>query len=382
MKKHISVAMCFLLIIAAVPGCSPFRRTANGKGILLHETPQTYVLTGDDAIMRMPTVILYENGNARLSQPPVSSLALFGTGRYEVAGDELTVSHGENASATFIISDGGDTLTLKSATVGFTKTGAIYRYRPNEKYLRRYRKIAGEKLTIQRLQELAKKAQNLAVVDFESYAHVDIDPDYHVFDVEGLYTLRVIFDAAGGTSCTVERNSSGDTFPLHLNGSTGLVFDEFLGIVSVPDFKARKWLDYFGDENMPWDKSIDLSLPEFPDVTFTWTSKKVTADGKELIWGMPVWNVYLADLTNDGKPEFCATVSIGSGICDTRVVVYDYETSKEYQLADRMYFDYYLSMEEGKVKATQTGYLNSKRLVTSELRLVNGEIFRFGNTRP
>lgn len=159
----------------------------------------------------MPSVTLYENGNARLSQPLISSYAIFGTGRYEIEGNELTVSH-------------------------------------------------------------------------------------------------------GNTTCTVERNASGEGFPLHLNGSTGYVFDEFLGLVSIPKYKAQKWLDYFRDENLPWDDSIDLTLPEFPGVTFTWTSEKVTGGDKDLFWGMPVWNVYLADLTNDGKPEFCATVSIGSGI--------------------------------------------------------------------
>ncbi|MHB1455188.1 MAG: hypothetical protein ACYCYM_14720 [Saccharofermentanales bacterium] len=382
MKKHISIAMCCLLLIAAVPGCRPFRHTENGKGILLHETPQTYVLTGDDAFMSMPTVTLYENGNARLSQPPISSLALFGTGHYEVIGDKLTVTHGENGYAIFAISDGGNTLTLKSSIIGFTKIGAVYRCRPNQEYLSGYNKVAGEKLTIQRLRELAIKAHALTVADFETYAHVDIDPDYHVFDVEGLYTLRVIFDVDGNTSCTIERNSSGDTFPIHLNGSTGLVFDEFLGIASVPEYETRKWMDYFGGDEMPWDTSTDLTLQEFPGITFTWTSEKVTANGKDLIWGMPVWNVYLADLTNDGKPEFCATVTLGSGICDTRVVVYDYRAGKEYQLADRMYYDYHLSMEDGKVMATQTEYSGSKPLVTSELRLVGGEIFRFGNTRP
>jgi len=133
---------------------------------------------------------------------------------------------------------------------------------------------------------------------------------------------------------------------------------------------------------MSWDKSIDLSLPEFPGVTFTWTSGKVTANGKDLLWGMPVWNVYLADLTNDGKPEICATVSFGSGICDTRVTVYDYANGEEYQLADRAYYDYYLSMHEGKVMVTQTAYRDPKPLATAQLQLLNGEIFRFGNLRP
>jgi len=131
---------------------------------------------------------------------------------------------------------------------------------------------------------------------------------------------------------------------------------------------------------MPRNEIKELTLTQFPGVTFTWTSEKVTAGEKELFWGMPVWNVFLADLTNDGYPEFCATVSIGSGIIDNRVIVFDYVSNKEYQLSDRMYYDYYLTLDNGKLMGTQTDYLDSKPLVTTELRLVNGEIFRFRNS--
>ena len=44
------------------------------------ESPRTYLLTGDDSMMYMPTVTLYANGSARLSQPPISSTGLFGLG--------------------------------------------------------------------------------------------------------------------------------------------------------------------------------------------------------------------------------------------------------------------------------------------------------------
>ncbi|MPN25376.1 hypothetical protein SDC9_172785 [bioreactor metagenome] len=134
------------------------------------------------------------------------------------------------------------------------------------------------------------------------------------------------------------------------------------------------------DDELPWDESKELTLPEFPGITFTWTSEKVTAGDKELFWGMPVWNVYLADLTNDGKPEFCATISFGSRIIDNRIIVYDYAADKEYQLADRMYYDYYLSMQDGRLMATQTDYMDGKPLVSAELQLINGEIFRFGRS--
>lgn len=138
------------------------------------------------------------------------------------------------------------------------------------------------------------------------------------------------------------------------------------------------WFDYFGTDEMPWNESKELTLTEFPGVTFKWTPEKVTVGEKALFWGMPVWNVYLADLTNDGKPEFCATVSFGSGIVDNRVIVFDYVADKEYQLSDRMYHDYFLRLDNGKLMVTQTDYMDSKLPETAELLLVNGEILRFG----
>lgn len=382
--KHMKQIFCLVIAIivaCALSGCG----SEPTNSFSLHETPQIYVLQDGEPLLTMPTVTLYENGNARLSQPPISSLGLFTIGRYEINENELTVTHGEDASATFEISDSGDTLTLKSASLIFTKIGAVYKYRSNADYLNQYPKaeypeIEGKPLTVDALRELAKKAPNLTVSDFEKYTHFVIDPDFHVFDVEGEYTLRVIYDIDGNTGCTVERNSSGESFPLNLNGSTNLVFDAYLGLAVISKYEPQKWLDYFLDDKLPWDKSKELTLPEFPGVTFNWTSEKVTAGDKELFWGMPVWNVYLADLTNDGKPELCATISFGSGIIDTHIIVYDYASDKAYQLVDRMKYDYYLSMQDGRLIATQTDYMDRKPLASAELQLINGEIFRFGRS--
>ena len=110
---------------------------------------------------------------------------------------------------------------------------------------------------------------------------------------------------------------------------------------------AEAWVDYYQSDDMPWGESKTLTLPEFPGVTFTWTPDEVTADdGKEvttLFTGMPVENVYLWDLTGDGKPEFCATVSIGSGIVQTFVRVYDYAAGASYELRDTEFHDYALT---------------------------------------
>jgi hypothetical protein len=137
MKQYISAAVSFIAACIVFSGCG----AAKQSGFRLQETPQTYVLQGEDLFMTMPTVTLYENGGAWLAQPVISSYGLFEIGAYEVKGNDLTVthnvSHGGARSATFEIADGGDTLTLLSSDLNYTKVGAVYKYRPNAEYLRR-----------------------------------------------------------------------------------------------------------------------------------------------------------------------------------------------------------------------------------------------------
>ena len=166
--------------------------------------------------------------------------------------------------------------------------------------------------------------------------------------------------------------------------------DEGARYVSKPNpspYEPRKWLDYYFDEQMPWDGNLELELPEYPDTVFQWTPYEVrTVDSggeKTLFSGMPVWNVYLADLTGDGLPEFCATVSLGSGIIDERIIVCDYATGNIYDLNDRMYYDYALYLDDGRLMVKQTKYPDpqSDALATGELAIVGGELTAKGIDR-
>lgn len=105
MKRVISLAVAVIAACINFSGCS----TAKQNSFSLHETPQTYVLPDEASFATMPTVTLYENGNTWLSQPLISSYAIFGIGKYEIDGNELTVTHNDSSSATFEISDDGDT---------------------------------------------------------------------------------------------------------------------------------------------------------------------------------------------------------------------------------------------------------------------------------
>lgn len=90
-----------------------------------------------------------------------------------------------------------------------------------------------------------------------------------------------------------------------------------------------EWFDYLETpDEMKWDGSHEISLTEFPDVTFRWTYGEMLAvkgsKSTSLYTGMPIWNAYFCDLTGDGLPELCSSISWGSGMIDNRVIIYDY----------------------------------------------------------
>ncbi len=106
--------------------------------------------------------------------------------------------------------------------------------------------------------------------------------------------------------------------------------------------------------------SQSITHPAFPDVRFTYDDTKVTATAegvtKVLFTGMPIDNVYFADLTGDGYPELCATVAFGSGLIDSRVIVYDYAADTTLTLQNRGTYDYRLSLADGHLIVTEYEY--------------------------
>ena len=159
-------------------------------------------------------------------------------------------------------------------------------------------------------------------------------------------------------------------------------------ITPISDFKSREWVNFYQDDQLSWTSTYDLMLDEFPDVMFSWTAGKVTAtdqDGeKELIFGMPVWNVYLADLNGDDLPEFCATISFGSGMIDTRIIIYDYANDIHYEVSDRGIYDYVLSLENEQLVVTQTEYNNSVVRGVGSLAIIDFRLHIIGidRTKP
>ena len=115
--------------------------------------------------------------------------------------------------------------------------------------------------------------------------------------------------------------------------------------------QAEKWFDYLEKPEITnWDERLEIDLPEYPGVTFRCYPEKMEAVTENeitpLYTGMPIWNTYFCDLTGDGLPDLCSTVTFGSGIIDSRIIVCDYANGESYTLEDRGKYDYSLRLDE------------------------------------
>ena len=139
-----------------------------------------------------------------------------------------------------------------------------------------------------------------------------------------------------------------------------------------------EWFDYLETpDEMKWDGSLEISLTEFPDVTFRWTYGEMLAvkgsKSTSLYTGMPIWNAYSCDLTGDGLPELCSSISWGSGMIDNRVIIYDYANGVSYELSDRGYFDFTLRQDhqDGRLYVDKTKYHTDELVETGRLVFKN-----------
>ena len=146
-----------------------------------------------------------------------------------------------------------------------------------------------------------------------------------------------------------------------------------------------KWFDYTENPSAMDDEST-INLPIYPDVTFSYNQAQIIAskpfdtseltDHTILITGMPIWNAYFTDLTGDDYPEICATYTFGSGIIDSRIIIYDYAKGVSYELSDRGYFDFTLRFNEadGYLYVDKRKYNTDELVETGRLVLKNNSI--------
>ena len=102
-----------------------------------------------------------------------------------------------------------------------------------------------------------------------------------------------------------------------------------------------------------------VTLEEYPGMEFRaeGNSVYVIKDGKdEILTKYPAKNAFFCDLDGDGKREICTTCLLGSGIVDSRVVVYVLSDGSTLELSDRGKFDYTLAMRDGKLIVMKRAY--------------------------
>ena len=190
---------------------------------------------------------------------------------------------------------------------------------------------------------------------------------------------------------SVEFDAENDTWfkiGVNMQNSTN---EDIIVYVEVENVEVRivdeinsviKWFDYTENPSAMDDEST-INLPIYPDVTFSYNQAQIIAskpfdtseltDHTILITGMPIWNAYFADLTGDDYPEICATYTFGSGIIDSRIIIYDYAKGSSYELSDRGYFDFTLRLNEadGYLYVDKTKYNTDELVETGRLVFKN-----------
>lgn len=144
--------------------------------------------------------------------------------------------------------------------------------------------------------------------------------------------------------------------------------------MDTPRAAATKWFDRLTGDDIPWNDVREITLDEFPGVTFRCDADKleaVTADEALTLYnGMPICNVYFCDLNGDGKRELCATACYGSGIVDTRIYAADYANGVLHELNGRDEgHDYHLVCKDGQLWGEETENLKNDVIMTGPLAL-------------
>lgn len=165
---------------------------------------------------------------------------------------------------------------------------------------------------------------------------------------------------------------------------------------SVPDnaTNVTKVYEYGKSDTEDWEMS------EFPGVTFRCDGEGVSVllDGENgadeygyfLYTGMPILDVYLADLNGDGCREFVSSAAFGSGIIDSRVYAFDFANGVRYMLCDRGNYDYTLNADTGALTVRTFKYNDSdfnnepisEQPLTLDMMTADGSGYVFKGSEP
>jgi len=116
------------------------------------------------------------------------------------------------------------------------------------------------------------------------------------------------------------------------------------------------------DFSDPYNLCFSATVPELNNALVEYKEdSKIYLNGEYLLGGPAngCTSFYLADVTEDGKPELCFCMNMGSGMIDFRIEIYDYETKEFiFSLSDRSVHDYSLFVQDGKLCVAEREYMS------------------------
>ena len=148
----------------------------------------------------------------------------------------------------------------------------------------------------------------------------------------------------------------------------------------MSDDKIIRWFDYYDGDDI--NNVNDIEIEKLPGLQFLYDDNQILISGK---YGnssitpnlIPYYalNAYFADITGDKVPELCVTVSVGSGICDTRILVCDFEENDVYEMSDRTVYDYVLKASDGELRVEKRSYEDNTLVESGVLKYKDGGIY-------
>ena len=111
----------------------------------------------------------------------------------------------------------------------------------------------------------------------------------------------------------------------------------------------RVW-DWHHPDDSERNPEWAITFASMPNVEFKRENSSVYANDELLIGGSgyACMSFYTAELTVTNKTLLCFGMSLGSGICDERIVIMDFDTKQElFAIHDRMNYDYQLFVRNG-----------------------------------
>ena len=123
---------------------------------------------------------------------------------------------------------------------------------------------------------------------------------------------------------------------------------------------------------------LEFTMPEYEGVAFECTHYIITANGEVIATGMPILQVYLADLNGDGRREIVSDTAFGSGILYKVISACDYSNKQIYTLSNHgLENNLELFENNGELWVRETEYrtknvLSEKKLVLSDMKKIDG----------